>query len=81
VKSGGIGGKEVGGFFPQEETLITTSAITLSTTVYRTAKALAVGILRVASFHEAKIIISHTKHLIAGEVKSRVAQTSLARIG
>src|SRR6185295_9493678 len=40
---------EVVGFFPQEETLTNTSAKTLSTKVYRTAKALAVGILRVAS--------------------------------
>jgi hypothetical protein len=74
VKSGGIGGKEVVGFFPQEETLTNTSAKTLSTKVYRTAKALAVGILRVASFHEVEIIISYRKHLIAGEVKSRVGE-------
>jgi len=42
--------------------------------VYRTAKALAVGILRVASFQEVEIIISYRKHLIAGEVKSRVGE-------
>ena len=65
---------EVVGFFPQEETLTNTSAKTLSTKVYRTAKALAVGILRVASFHEVEIIIGYRKHLIAGEVKSRVGE-------
>jgi hypothetical protein len=81
VKFGGVGGKEVVGFFPQEETLTNTSATTLSTKVYRMAKDRAGCVQRVCSFHEGEVVISHTKHLVAGEVKSWVTQTSLARIG